>query len=316
MAGETETVDQTTEQNPAQIEEGNADFEAGFTAQRLGSTETPNPTDALEEPGKENAKPTEQQPQATTTPPVQTTETPPAQGKKVEIDEAELAALRARAEAPGENETFAAFQKKFDQAFGQIGSLKQAIDKLRTETPAGEKVEISEEDFKDLVEAYPEIGKLTAQGLNKVLGKFKGTGGTDPEAIDRVVNERVAAARTEITKEVTQTVTDATLNGILPKWREKVKTAEFDTWFNAQPQDVQDLQKSDDLGDAALMLRKFRRHLERPTPTAAPTPAPKNTNTRQQRLAAGVPVKGDGSAPAPSNTEDDGFETGFQSGKA
>jgi hypothetical protein len=237
----------------------------------------------------------------------------------VEVDEAELESLRKRAAAAdGANEQIVAMNAKFDKAFGQIGSLKQVVEKLRTETPAGESVEISEADFKELADAYPEIGKLTAQGLNKVLGKFKGTGGADPEAVDKIVNERLAAARTEMAKELATQVTDATLNGILPRWREKVKSPEFGAWMKAQPPEVQALAESSDLGDAADMLRRYRRALEKPAPPPAPAApaAQARGNVRQRQIAAAVPVKGDGAAaPAAAHTEDDDFNAGFQAGK-
>jgi hypothetical protein len=295
MSGETQAADGTA----VQEDEFDAEFEAGFANAGKGTTETPAPAD--------EKTPDQATPEITPEPPA-ATPAPQAGPKRVEIDEAELQALRQRADSAQET---AAFQKKFDQAFGQIGSLKQAIDKLRTETPAGEKVEISETDFKDLSEAYPEIGKLTAQGLNKVLGKFKGTGGADPEAIDKMVTERVAAARSEINGQVT----DAVLNGIVPRWRQQVNTPAFDAWLKGQQAEVQGLAESDDLGDAATMLRLYRRHIERPAATPAPTPAPNRGATRQRQIAAAVTTRGDGAAPAASPAEDDDFAAGFKSGK-
>jgi hypothetical protein len=53
-------------------------------------------------------------------------------------------------------------------------------------------------------------------------------------------------------------VTDAALNAIVPRWRQQVNTPAFDTWLKAQPADVQALAESDDLGDAASMLRRYR----------------------------------------------------------
>lgn len=319
MAGETQAADATV--IPEEDNESDADFDAGFTA--AASPGTPRP-DAVSQdlPGAQTAQPEVQAaastPEATpTTAPVQPTETPAAGPKKVEIDEAELEQLRRRAaQSDSASEQIAAMNSKFDKAFGQIGSLKQVVDKLRTETPVGEQVEISEADFKDLADAYPEIGKLTAQGLNKVLGKFKGTGGADPETIDKMVTERLQVARSEISAEVATTITDATLNGILPRWREKVKTPEFDTWMKAQPAEVQALGDSKDLGDAADMLRRFRRHMDRPAATPAPAPTVPKNNVRQRQIAAAVPVRGDGSASSkPASTDDDDFEAGFKAGK-
>lgn len=318
MAGETTQADATATQV---AEQEDADFEAGFDHAGTGSTETPNPdagtTEQAAKDAEDAALAASLRPSG---PPAAPAATPAAPGpKKVEVDEAELQALRTRAAG---SEDFASFQQKFDKAFGQIGSLKQAIDKLRTETPAGEKVEVSEADFKELVDAYPEIGKLTAQGLNKAMAKVRGTGGADPEAIDKMVTERVAAARTEIATEVTGRVTDAVLNGIVPRWRDQVKTPAFDAWFKAQPLDVQALGASDDLGDAAVMLRLYRRHTERPAPTPAPSAGPAapaqagRGNTRQRQIAAAVSTRGDGAASTSAPAQDDDFDSGFKTGRA
>jgi DNA uptake protein ComE-like DNA-binding protein len=322
MAGETQSVDDAAVNAQVEEQDLDADFDAGFAGAATGTTETPTPEGSEELEDKPPEVPASATPAATETPPVQPTATPaPAPGpKKVEVDESELLQLRQRAAAADTSlEQITAMNQKFDKAFGQIGSLKQVVEKLRTETPAGEAVEINEADFKELAEAYPEIGKLTAQGLNKVLGKFKGTGGADPEAIDKMVTERVQAARTEITTEVTAQVTDVTLNGILPKWRQKVNTPEFAEWKKAQPPEVQALAESSDVSDAADMLRRFRRHLERPAPTPAPSAAPAapaKGNVRQRQIAAAVTVRGDG-APSSSApvTDDDDFDSGFKAGK-
>jgi hypothetical protein len=307
MAGETTQADATATQE----DEFEADFEAGFDGAGVGTTETPKP-DTAAQPGTEAATGT----QATTQPAAAPTATPaPAAAAKVEVDAAELEALRQRAAAAdAAGEQIVGMQKKFDQAFGQIGSLKQAIDKLRTDTPAGEKVQVSEEDFKELRAAYPDIGQMTMDSLNRVLAKVRGTGGADPEAIDRLVSERVQVARNEINGQVT----DAVLNGIVPRWRQAVNTPAFDTWLKSQPAEVQALAESDDLGDAATMLRRYRRHIDAPVTSPAPPPNAGNgkPNPRQRALAAAVAQRGDGSPPAAAPaTDDDDFASGFKEGK-
>lgn len=307
MAGEQQTADAT-----AIIEEDtDADFEAGFADAGTGTTETP--ADASEEGAALAAADPAASPASATTP------APPAAlaaPKKVEIDEAELAALRQRA-----GDQTAAYQQAFDKAFGQIGSLRQAIDKLKAETPAGEKVEIDEADFKELAETYPELAKFTLQGLNKALLKFKGTGGADSEAVDKIVTEKLQAARTEISAQVTTQVTDSVLNGIVPRWREQVNKPAFTAWIAAQPEDVKALAQSEDIGDAAEMLRMFRDHQRKPPASpapaapAAPAAAPK-PHPRQRQIAAAVAPRGDGApAPAAAATEDDDFNAGFKAGK-
>lgn len=314
MAGEQQTADAT-----AIIEEDtDADFEAGFADAGTGTTETPADTSeegAAAAPAPAAAAPAAAPaPAATPAPPAA-----PAAPKKVEIDEAELAALRSK--AANSDEQIAGIQRNFDKVFGQVGNLKQVVDKLKAETPAGEKVEIDEADFKELAETYPELAKFTLQGLNKALAKMRGTAGADSEAVDRIVTEKLQAARTEISAQVTTQVTDSVLNGIVPRWREQVNKPAFTAWIAAQPEDVKALAQSEDIGDAAEMLRMFRDHQRKPPASPAPAaPAPPaaapKPHPRQRQIAAAVAPRGDGApAPAAAATEDDDFNAGFKAGK-
>jgi hypothetical protein len=260
MAGEVteEPVELAGEQ-----EEHDADFAAGF-----GGTEAPTATPA----------PT----------PAPTPEPSPAPAPEfVQITREEWEATRQRAAKVEEIE--ATHRQRFDQAFGKLGGLERKLAELQQATPAGEVVQVSEADFEDLAKDYPELAALTAKGLTKALGKFKG-GGMDPEALEKVVSERIQAARASDRAELI----DSTLNAILGT----------DDW-------VSEGVNTEAYKDAAKLMRSFARHRNAPAPTPTPAPTPAPVSARERQIAAAVPPRGDGGHP-PGPSEDDEFNAGFK----
>ena len=194
-------------------------------------------------------------------------------------------------------------RKQFDTAFGGMGALKQMVQKLQTETPAGQPLELSEDDFQELREEYPELADHTVAGLRKIFGRFKGTGSAfDAETFDKKVNERVSAAVSEARRE--------TLEVMFPDWEQEVRTESFGSWLNGQTEDVKALAASNKVTDAARMLRLYEKAKVAPPPARTQTPAPNRAFART--TAAAVPPRGDGGHP-PGPSEDDDFEAGFNS---
>ena len=254
-----------------------ADFDAGFN----GDTE-PTPT-----------------PAPTPAPSPEPTPAPTPAPEYVQLTKQDFE--RINAAAGRIDEISGTVKKQFDTAFGQMGALKQMVGKLQTETPAGEAVQVSDADFEELAQEYgPEMAALTAKGLNKILGRMKGAGGIDTDAVTKLVGEKIQAASQEIRA---QTV-EASLEAVFPGWKEEVKTPAFATWINSQAADVKALASSDKVGDAAKMLRLFDKAKSAPAPTPAPS------NTRQRQIAAAVPPRGDGGHP-PAPEDDDDFNAGF-----
>lgn len=195
---------------------------------------------------------------------------------------------------------------KFDNAFGQLGGMKQVLEKLQTATPAGQPVVVTEEDMADLAE-YPDLAQAQIKVLNKVLGKLN-VKGTAPEpekpapaAFDPAVLEQMVGARLA---GVQETIVDSSLNAVFPGWKQEVKTEKFGKWLELQPVEVRNLAASNDVGDAARMLQLFRSY----TPT---TVDPKKT-TRQKQLEAAVNPKGVGGKPDHVETEDDWLMAGYK----
>jgi hypothetical protein len=288
MAGEAETP--VTDDTP-EHEERDADFDAGFSGTSETSTETPTPT-----------------PAPTPAPTPVPTSAPAPEFVQVTREDWD----RVSKNAAKVDEIEATFGKLRDQAFGKIGGLERAFAQIQQATPQGAAVEISAEDFTELKEQYPELAELTLKGLNKAMGKLKGTGGTNVDP--KVFDEKFGAIRDE--------VTDMTLDAIVDgDWQALVKKPEdgsewqYGNWVATQKPEIQKLAASDKLRDAARLMRLFKAHLDTPAPvpTPAPSPAPTPAPTpspRQQRTTAAVPPRGDGGHP-PAPSEEDEFSAGF-----
>lgn len=297
MNGEQEALGQ----EPAVDEATDDDFESGFAGKETSATETPAAAPAAESPAQETP----------TTP----APAPAEPVKFAQIPEADLQALRQQVEQGTQMTT--QLRGQLDKVFGKMGALEQVISKRQTETPAGEAISVSADDFSELKSEYPELAELTLKGLNKVLGKFKGQGGADPEALDARIGERLQTFKQSSEKDAQEQM----LNAVLPGWREEVKTPDFSAWIGKQPAQTQALAASDDPVQAARLLRQYDRYLTLkaiPAPATAPTPASVQgrTTTRQRQLAAAVPVKGDGLSQPSAVAEEDPFEAGFRTGRS
>lgn len=258
-----------------------ADFEAGFS-NTDDQTTTPE-VEVKEEPAPEVAA----EPAA------------PVEPKYAQVTEEQLASLLSlQSEAT----------RKFDHAFGQLGGLKQTLERLQKEAPAGQSVEVSDEDFAELKAEFPELAEMQIRGLNKVLGKLRGTGPAqvDQTLIEQIVQERYGSQLADAREDALDG-----LHNIVPNWNSQENAKALGEWVAQQPEEVQALAASEKVRDAAALLRKFR---DRQTAKPAPTPTTPQVSTRQRQLEAAVnPRSARGASPEPAEIDD--FEAGFQSGR-
>jgi len=192
--------------------------------------------------------------------------------------------------------------KKFDTAFGQMGAMRQLIDSLKARTPDGEPVQVGADDFKELSEEYPELGELTLKGLNRVLGKVRGTG-ADPQAIDKIVGERLQSVESKIV--------DSALQAVFPGWDDEIKTPQFGAWLQQQAPETQALGDSTRIADAAKLLRMYEKSKVAPPMQPTTTQQSNQATTSRRQLAAAVPPKGDGGIASSASSDDDDFSAGF-----
>jgi hypothetical protein len=192
--------------------------------------------------------------------------------------------------------------QKFDKAFGQLGGMKQVIERLQEQTRSGHPVEVTEDDVSDLRDEFPEIADLTLKALQKVAGKLKGTG--DSPDIERIVTERVSKVQADLIDSRLDEVVDG-------DWKAEVATPQFQEWLGKQADDVKALSESSSVRDAARMLRIYASAKNQP---AAKEPAPEPISARQRQLAAAVNPKSAGAKPSVTSEEDE-FDAGFNSGR-
>jgi hypothetical protein len=274
-----------------------ADFEAGLNGT---PTVTPGSTDEAvkKEDGdsQQSAAPAGEQPAV---PPAEQTPEP----EFVQITRTQFDDILRKA---GEVDNLKAnLQQTADRVYGKIGGVERILKDLR-EQPAGQPLKLSEDDFAELKAEFPDLAALHMKGMQRMLEKLPlRAAAVDPEAIEKVVQERTATVRTE--------VIDSRLDEIIDgDWREEVKKPEFDAWLSKQADDVKALGESSSLRDAAKMIRLYKAHRDAPPPQPTPAPAPAASPTRSRVLAAAVAPKGTvGKSPA-SPSDDDDFEAGLK----
>lgn len=190
---------------------------------------------------------------------------------------------------------------------GHIGGLKAAqtamqtaMEKARSQTTDGNapsKGQVADaaknpEEWESLKKDFPEWAEATEKLLSTRLQTLQAPqGGVDVAELDRMVTERAE----QLIGPLKQQLIDSHLNGIVPKWKEAVKTEAFGKWFEQQPADVKDLAKSPELEDAARMLRLYA-DSSKPSPSAPETQ--QLQQTRQQKLAQAAALPKVGSTPA------------------
>jgi len=277
-----------------QNEEGqDDDFDSGFDNQPTTPTETPE--------SKVEDKPVIEAAVAVADAP-----------KFVQITQKQLDDLMASAARVEEIRATSAQQ--IDKAFGKIGGVERLIQQLQTSTPAGQAVELSEDDFSELKAEYPELAEMQMKGLTRALSKLqlRGTGESlDPEKVSDMVSQRLDPALKGIDEKVEMLVESRLLARDFPDWREIVDAgkpdskAPYRTWLTAQPADYQ--QKLNTTNDSSLIADSIRKFRETEKAKAA-------ASKRQSRIDAAVTERGVGGYAASASDDDDDFNEGFKKG--
>ena len=251
--------------------EDDAAAQAAFDAEVGGGipTETPEPKPA------EEVKP-EVKPEPEPAPAVE----------YAQITKAEYADLMAKA-------------SQVDKAFGKIGGIERVLQQLQT---PGQAVEVNEEDFAALSAEFPELAKTLIESQKKAFARIKGAATVDPAVVEKIVSERVEKTRKEMI--------DSTLDQIVGgDWVADRHSEEFVKWESEQPAEVKALVDSNDLRDAARMMRMWKAHKDAPKP--APVPPPKPSSRRQQLEAAAATPKGTGGSIQANPNSDEAAQAAF-----
>lgn len=302
------------EEAPLTDEEATAQMAAGYLDGQGGE----RPPDGQPET---DASPQEE------TPPVTPEPEPAPAPEYVQLTQQQLDDLLQTATAV--QEIKAAVGKRFDDAYGKMGGLEQTIRALQQATPLGETVTVTEEDFAELAEEYPDLAAMHATALNRVLSKVKGTGGGTPaSAAPPVLDpEVIRMAITQEVEAIEERQAERMLNWLQKDWRsivgEKGSQTPFRQWLATQEASYQaEVTNTWDPFVMAEAIERFTTATHAPTPSAgdpAPPPLPKPSahQTRAERFRAAVPPKSTGGTPTPTQkTDEEQFYEGYYGKKS
>ena len=204
-------------------------------------------------------------------------------------------------------------EQQVHKVAGLTGNLKQAYDKFSAETPAGQPIEVTDEDVAELREDYPELANATKAYLQRVFNKVRSgvrvvSNAPDPEAINRMVTERVRLVQEEI------------LEAEIPGWRKEVGTGpdddtEYRRWLKTKPVEYQDRMATTESSSVlGASVKEWRAERDARTTAQLKELAPKAA--RKSVVADAIAPKGDGGRPAPPKSEMDLLKEGFATGRA
>ena len=204
-------------------------------------------------------------------------------------------------------------KQQLSRAFGTLGNMQQVINQIRNQTPAGAAVEITDEDFAELREDFPELEQRQRVGLERILKRanLRGTAQAAPATVDPEAMRSVAA--TIVHGEGLEDLDD-----LHPGWREIVgqpndSNNPYRRWLANQSDQYQELIHG--TYSAAITKRSIDRfradQAKARAPVARQTPS-RPEAARRERIAAAVAPRGNGQPPAPRQpTALDRFHEGF-----
>ena len=213
---------------------------------------------------------------------------------------------------------FDKLQQSHDRLAGNLGRVQQNYEQVQLQLTAAQAAQKTVDDAP---------GKQAMQRAAEDPVKWAALKKEFPdwaEATEELLASRptqvfdATAFKAELTREMQgqtqamqEKIIDASLNAVMPGWRSEVAQPGFNTWIGSQPEAIQALRLSDDVGDAARMLKLYDAFKSRPAPAKVDAPKP-DTSARTKRLAAAVGPKGSGGY-ATGTTEADEFEKGYSS---
>jgi hypothetical protein len=176
------------------------------------------------------------------------------------------------------------------EAKGRIGALQSGWDKLQqraAEAPSSKQIADATKDpekWASLKSDFPEWGEGISEYVEARLGQLAGSG-LSAEQIEQMVAERAGSATAQIEK----TFNERLVAMKHPKWKDEVKTPDFNTWFSAQDATTQALATSVDPMDAIALMDGYAAHKAKPVAQVR--------TTRQQRLEQAVTTTKPGQTP-------------------
>lgn len=204
------------------------------------------------------------------------------------------------------DEIAAALEQRFGAAFGKIGGLEQTVRALQTATPAGHAIEITDEDFKEMQQDFPDLAAMQIKGLNRALSRLKGTGPAtvDPAVIETLVDQRVQHREEQRAMEQ--------MTSRRADWKEIVgdqeKPTPYRTWLSQQDTDYQALVAG--TWDPEVIDKSIDTFLKQQAKPQAPKGKP--GDSRREMLVGGIAPRSAGGSHPKARTEEDEMMDGFR----
>lgn len=202
---------------------------------------------------------------------------------------------------------------------------QQVLETVRSQTPAGLDVEISDEDFADMAADFPELAKTTRAAVERILKKanVKGTGPAKPPAETPpapTVDVNAAVEKALLAREA------VALEKAYPDWADivgrptddGVSRAEgnpFRAWLATQAAEYQ--KEIGETRSPAVVQDAISRFKASQSSSAPPSSKPDKAAARRAVLADAVTPRADGNPPPlnPPQTADEAFNAGFKAVK-
>jgi chemotaxis protein histidine kinase CheA len=207
----------------------------------------------------------------------------------------------------------AAMKQRNDEFFGRLGSLQDTVKKVQAETPSGQAVTLTRDDFPTLVKDFgPELADSLLEGLNKRLGQAKvdGTAAAPaPKPAESPEPPKPASGRPEAADEMTALREDwGQIIGLSGPNGEPPPNTPFRQWLATQPDEYR---QKIEATESPLILNAAITKFEKATVIPPEVKPDKPEPDRRARKEAAVQPKGAGGGMPASPTEHDGFKEGY-----
>lgn len=272
--------------------EVNDAFSQGFSGNQ-GQTETPD-----------DDKPTEPIAEVE----AQIVETPP---ELVQLTRAEYDKLMSAAASI--NDLTSRTTKGIDTAFGKIGSLEQRL----TDMASSSTVDVTDEDFVELITEYPELAPFAITGIKRIVGKMKGNGGAELSAdkVKELMQEQMATITDEVNDTINRNQVIKALTKKHKDWQQIDADPAFAQFLTTMPTDDQVRYQEANINyDEDVLIEVMDRYKAEVAKATAPPPATVKVTQARTRIEAATQPKGDRGNTEVTDSEEEAFRQGFKTG--
>lgn len=189
-------------------------------------------------------------------------------------------------------------KRGLDTAFGKVGALTQALEKLKTATGA-----VDDADFSELAQEFPELVPLMVAGIN--AASKKGGQSFDMTAVEAMAEARAEAKVSEVRDAMDLQIATLRLEQRHHDWQEVVGEQGFQALVASKSADVQARLTGRDHKFIASFITDYKASKANLVDPA----------TRRDRMSAAITPRGNGNAdPQSGSSRRDHFLSGLKKG--